>query len=377
MKRKLVIVLVAALIGAGVGAALGYGPLLKYRSDGTLGVEMSLPEYKRITEVADAPATLHWLAAVVPLPAGLSAGERARLDAQVGQGLWHTPIPKVSKAEAASVPDALLQPDDDKRFAYLGVSLAYVDHDPVRAAQVATWLGTYFKEVAVHEALRSQVERWAAANRQFADRLQQRRLQYAFDMEQAQVRAKAWKTIVAGDAGAERRGSRQLADVPVGADRTLTPMAQLVGAEAAVIDLQGKMNLLDRQAGQQDFARPLIAEAQEALDKAKDGAGSLTQVSELVARYAKAASTDAEREVLASMAGDVSQIGARFLSQARFVALPSVPTSPQRPSPRMVIVLCALLAAFLGAAFVWRELLVKLLWEGDDEARTVKSEKTT
>ncbi|WHZ10409.1 MAG: hypothetical protein OJF60_000848 [Burkholderiaceae bacterium] len=370
---KLITVAVAALVGAAVGAALGYGPLLKYRSEGVLAMEMSLADYKRFTEVADAPANLQRLTAVLP-PPKLTPNEMAQLDAQVAQGQWHTAIPKISKADASSVPDALVQPDGDKQNVFLGVKLAYVDRDPVRAAQLATWLGGYWREMAAHAALREAVQRWAGANRQFADRVQQRRLQYQFDVEQAQARAKALEAIAARYP-APSRGARSLRgpsgdgqEVGVtrsGDERFMPPLDQVFGAESEVIDLQGQLRQLEREAEQQAFAKPLIAEAQAALDKTAGGADGMVKVSEIVARFGKAASTDADKEILASMAGDVSQISARFLSQSRFVAEPSVPSVPQRPSPRTVILLGALLAALLGAAFVWRDLLVRALWEGD------------
>lgn len=361
---KLIVVAVAALVGATIGAGLGYGPLLKYRSEGVLALEMSLADYKQFTEVADAPANLQRVAAALPLPA-LTPNEKTQLDVQVAAGQWHTPIPTISKADASNVPDALVQPQGGKQNVFLGVRLGYVDRDPVRAAQVATWLGGYFREMAAHEALREAVQRWAAVNREFADRVQQRRLQYGFDIEQAQARVSALKAVAA-DYPAAARGDRQdVVDLRKGNEKFMPPLAQLVGAESQIIDIQGELKLLDRQAEQQTFVKPLIAEAQAALEKTAGGADGMLRVSEVVARFGKTANTDAEREIVASMTGDVSQISARFLSQARFIAMPAVPGVPQRPSPRTVIVLGALLAALLAAAFVWRALLIRALWEGD------------
>ncbi|OOG50606.1 hypothetical protein [Polaromonas sp. C04] len=373
MNRKIGLVVIAAVLGAVLGGVLGYGPLLRYKSEGVLGMELAPAEYKRFTELANTPASLRQMAGVVPLP-GLTANEMQQLETVVGQGQWHTPIPKISKADTKDVPDALLQLDqynkDDspqeqerKLRVYLGLRLSYTAHDPAQAAQVAMWMGSYFKEVATREALRDQVYRWAADSRRFADRAAERKLKYAFDIDQAQTRAKALKVIVASYPEAARRESQQVVDVRKDNEKFMTPMAQLVGAESEVIGIKENLQRLDREIEQQAFAKALIAEAEAAVGKAQSGSDSVTRVSGVITQLAKTAKTDAEKEKLSSMAADVSQISARFLSQAQFVATPSVPSRPERPSPRMVIALGALLAALLAAAFAWRGLLRQMLWE--------------
>jgi hypothetical protein len=373
MGKKLLLVLVAALIGGAIGAALGYGPLLHYRSEGTFGVQMTLPEYQRFTEIADSPAILHRLAGVVPLPA-LTPKETAQLDAAVSQGRCHTPVPRISKADAQNLPDALLQLDANaKRYVFTGVKVAYVAHDPARAAQLATWLGGYFREVAAHEALHERVRRWAAEAREFADDAPVRRLQYAFDIAQAQARAKALKGIVANYPEAARRDSPQGVEMTQGGPRFMSPMAQLVGAESEVIGIQEKLQKLDRESDQRAFVKPLVAEADAVLDKAPGGSDAVAQVTDAITRFASQARNDADKEILASMAAEVSRIRARLLTQAQFIAAPSIPGVPERPSPRTVILLCALLAALLTAAFVWRSLLIKLRWEDDRDEKTEKA----
>jgi hypothetical protein len=91
------------------------------------------------------------------------------------------------------------------------------------------------------------------------------------------------------------------------------------------------------------------------------------QLSTVITEASKKVKTEAEREKLLSLAADLSQITARFLSQAQFVAKPSVPSLPERPTPLMVTVLGALLAALLAALFIWRQLIIDLLWRDENE----------
>ena len=43
--KKLILVFMAAVVRASVGAMLGYGPLLRYKIDGVLNLEMGTTEY--------------------------------------------------------------------------------------------------------------------------------------------------------------------------------------------------------------------------------------------------------------------------------------------------------------------------------------------
>lgn len=379
MRRKLLLVLVAALVGTGVGAALGYGPLLRFKSEGVLSVEMGTAEYKRFAELARDASTVQRFLSVSPPPA-LDADGLEALAANVTRGEWLKPVPKVSKADAKEVPDLLLQLEQEREksnkgrdkdlerdgerrppYVYLGVRLTHTAPDAQQAANVATWLGTYFKDVATREAVRDQVYRWAAESRQFSDRALERKLKYQFEIEQAQNRAAALKKVVATYPEAARREGQQVVDVRKDNEKFMSPMAQLVGAESEIIDIREKIQKLGREIEQQAFARALVVEAEAALNQARSGSETVQNLSGVITDFGKKVKTEAEREKLSSLAADVSQISARFLSQAQFVATPSVSARPERPGPRSVMALAGLLACLLCAAFLWGGRLLQLL----------------
>ena len=145
-------------------------------------------------------------------------------------------------------------------------------------------------------------------------------------------------------------------------------MSQLVGAESEIIGIRERLQKLEREIEQQSFVKSLVLEADSAANKAQSGNDSVRQLSGVITEASKKVKTEAEREKLLSLTADLSQITARFLSQAQFVAKPSVPSLPERPTPVMVTVLGALFAAFLVALFLWRQLIVELLWR-DESAK--------
>lgn len=370
MRKKMIVVLVAALAGVGVGAGLGYGPLLRYKSEGVLSMEMGTAEYKRFAELATDANTVRQFAAV-SLPPGVDSHWVDQLVSDVTKGAWLKPVPKVSKADAKELPDALLQLDKDKDKAqavYLGLRLTHMASNPDETAKGASWLGSYFKDVATRETVRDQVSRWTAENRQFSDRAVERKLKYQFDIEQAQTRATSLKKLVASYPEAARRESQQVVDVRKDNEKFMSPMAQLVGAESEIIDIREKIQRLDREMEQQAFAKAMVADAEVALNEAHSGSESVVKLSEMIVRFNKLVKTEAEREKLSSLAADVSQISARFLVQAQFVAKPSVPTRPESPRPLMVMVLAGLLAGLLSAAFLWRDALKKMLFQNGENS---------
>ena len=131
-------------------------------------------------------------------PPDLKGTELERLIRTIALGGWHKPVPKVSRADAKELPDVLLQLEQERDAngsrekekkppvtVYLGLRLTHTASEPQQVANIASWLGDYFKDVATREAVREQVSRWKAENRQFSDRALERRLKFEFDTQQA------------------------------------------------------------------------------------------------------------------------------------------------------------------------------------------------
>ena len=233
--------------------------------------------------------------------------------------------------------------------------------NPLKAAEIAIWLGGYFKNVATREAVRDQVFRWAAESRQFSDRALERKLKYEFEIEQAQTRSTALKKVLASYPESARREAQQVVDVRKDNEKFMSPLAQLIGAESEIIEINEKLKKLDREIEQQTFVKALVVDAQVVISQARSGSESVVKLSSVVTDFSKKIKTEAEREKLLSIAADLSQISARFLSQAQFVANPSVPSRPERPTPYTVMAICGLLFTLLVSLYIWRKLIINLL----------------
>ncbi len=381
LTRKMGAVLVAGALGALAGAWLGYGPLLRYKAEGVMSMDMGVVEYKRFTELANDSLALQNFVEVNPAK-GMSEASVDGLMGAVRAGQWQKAVPKVSKADAKDVPDFLLNPlkalekdiDRDRESdreppVYFGLRITHTSAVPEDAAQGATWLGLYFKEVATKEALREKVAHWAAQNRQFFTDAMERKLQYEFQITQAQTRALALKTLVASYPAASQRDTQQVVDVRRDNEKFMSPLSQLVAAETEVINSRGQIQKLERQLEQEKFVEQLLRGMQASVDKARSGSEGVAALSQALKDLEASVKTDAEREKLLSLSAEVSKVSSRYLYQAEFVAKPSVPSTPEKPGPRMFIALGGLLLALLAALLLWHKALWRLLREDEEGAR--------
>ena len=376
LTKKLIALAGAAVIGGCIGAVLGYGPLLNYKSEGILSVEMGISEYKRYAELANDPDAITRYIGATPIP-NLREDQRKKLVAVVTKGGWQKPVPKVSKADSKELPEFLIQLEQERiknreanaqlqlqlqpqpQLAYIGLRLAYADRDPEVAAGVSKWLGGYFKDVAAREAIRSQIAQWTLESRQFSDRSLERKLKLAFDVEQAQTRAISLKSLLASYPDSTRRDSQQVVDVRKDNEKFMSPLSQLLAAESEVISIREQIKKLDREIEQQIFTKSLIEDAGVMTEKVQRGSDSVINLSALIVDATKKVKTDAEREKLLSLAADLSQITARFLTQVQFIAPPPVPSRPENPTPLIVVLLSGLLTMMATALFIWRTLIFR------------------
>ena len=372
LTKKLIALAGAVVIGGCIGAVLGYGPLLNYKSEGVLSVEMGISEYKRYAELANDPDAITRYIAATPIP-NLREDQRKKLVAVVVKGGWQKPVPKVSKADSKELPEFLIQLEQERiknrevntqlqsqpQLAYIGLRLAYADRDPEVAAGVSKWLGGYFKDVAAREAIRSQIAQWTLESRQFSDRSLERKLKLAFDVEQAQMRATSLKSLLASYPDSARRDSQQVVDVRKDNEKFMSPLSQLLAAESEVISIREQIKKLDREIEQQVFTKSLIEDAGVMTEMVQRGSDSVINLSALIVDATKKVKTDAEREKLLSLAADLSQITARFLTQVQFIAPPPVPSRPENLTPSIVVLLSGLLTMMATALFIWRTLIFK------------------
>lgn len=367
---------------AGFGAATEF--FIKFKSDGILTIDMSGAEYKRFTEAASSLSSLRQVFASIPPE---NENDKSAIEKMLVLDVqkWHTPLPVLSKIDTKDLPEALVKMELDRSIdktlerstdknkplnIFVGAKITAASHDAEQSARIASWLGSYFKEVAAKEAMRDQLFIWLAENRQFNERAQEDKLKHAFEIEQAQTRSTALKKVIAQYPESAKSEARQVVDVRKDNERFISPGAQLVGAETQIIDIREKIAKLDRSITQQSFAQSYFAEAERALSSANTGTGLILVFSELTRKYSAKVQNEAEKEKLLSIAARVSEIGARFLSQAQFVLPPTVPNRAEAPRPLMIGAISGLLGFLLSLGWMFRKQIWKQISESNQDLST-------
>ena len=349
----------SALLGIAIGAALGNGPLLTFRSEGILAMDLSPLEFKRFSELANNADTFRSVVGVTPVGVAQTPAAVREIGNVVTSGKWLKPVPRFSKSDAKDLPNFVDKTDPDK--AYLGVALFATATEPGEAAALATWMGQYFKETAAREAIRETVSKWRAENRRFSDFARSEQFRLNFEIEQAQARSKALKTVVSAYPEFSKPEGRQVLEVKKENEKFVSPGQQLVAAETEVIDFREQIVRLQRKGIQEAFAADLLSQAETALKATASGTDSVSKMAAIVKTFRSLAKAEAEQERLVFIEAEISKIGARFLTQPQFVAQPSIATRPESPRPKQVMAVGGLLGAMLMAFWLFRARIRELL----------------
>lgn len=391
MNRKVIKIILATAIGVGVGAYFGYGPLLRYKSEGILSLEMGTAEYKRFTELANDETTIRRFIATLP-PAKLNDKEVEFLISNMVKGEWHKPVAKINKADTKELPDIVMQMEKEvekekekekekeeekdksedgnskkaniRVLAYLGLKISNINANPKTAAEVATWLGGYFKDVAARDEIHELVTLWSSNTTHFLDRASEQKLKYQFKIDQAKDRAVALKKVLANHPEyLINRDERQIVKVRKDNEKFLSPSTQIIAAESEVIYIIGKIQALNREIVQQTFAAPILKRVESVLKSEQGGLKLLTKIDAVLSEQVQTTKSDAEREKILTLTADLSQIKTRFFSRAEFIAQPSIPSHAERPTPMLIMLFSGLLFAAIASIFIWRTSLLKLIRE--------------
>lgn len=376
LKSKLnsaLIVIIFSLAFAFIGYVVATTFLLKYKSEGILTIDMSGAEYKRFAEATSSISSLKQAFTAIPPKSEEDKSEIEKLIV-LGVQKWHSPIPVVSKTDSKDLPEALVKIEVDRNTEkaqlsniYLGARITATSSDAEQSARIATWLGSYFKEIAAKEAMRDQLFIWLAESTQFTSRALEDKLKLSFEIEQTQIRANSLKKILLQYPELAKSESRQVVDVRKDNERFISPGAQLIGAETQMIDIREKLAQLDREIVQHVFAQNYLEEAEKALGSTYTGSSLVLSFSELTKKYSGKVQNEAEKEKLLSIAAEVSEISARFLSQAQFVLPPNVPSRAEVPRPLMFAGMFGLLGLLLSMTWMFRQWIASQLSSSNAE----------
>lgn len=373
MKSGMLRVAVAALVGAGVAYILGTTVFLNFKSEGLLNADLTVSEYKRITESLSAPASAK--SRLEAFPSQILTEEDLVNISNGSAPKWYAPVARVSKAEAKDLPDAVLKLEFDKEKPsdlvrpfkdgqpdlmrpYSGIRITAKTADPQRSAALVKWLGEYFRDSAAKELLRTEIFEWVASNQAYLIRAQEDRIRLVYEQEQSQVRANSLRKVLSQYPELAKIDTRTIVDVRKDNEKFVSPGGQLVAAEVEMINLKETQTRLERQVLQSEFIAPYLGASEKFLTTSKSGVDLVSKLNELTKSYMQKVQTEAQREVLLSKAAKIAEISARFFSRTQFISPPSVPDRAEAPRPNMLAAIGGLLLGLLTLMWLLRHRII-------------------
>jgi hydroxyethylthiazole kinase-like sugar kinase family protein len=385
LSKLAAITIAGACLGGVIGALMA-----QYKSEAVLSLQMTVPEYKRFSEAASSKVNLTPLFNSQTIQ--LSNADQLQLNDIISKRAtpWLLPLPKLNKAEAKDLPDSLqkiaLESESISNnvnnnnditgkqsrldasnkplgLVYVGARLSAKAPDAQQAARLVSALGIYFKETATKEAMREQLFNWISESQQFNDKSKSQQLKYAFEIEQAQNRANSLKRLLEQYPEYIKGDAKQIIDINQNNQKFIALSTQMLGAEAEIIDIRERLAKINRDQVQNELSLSFLKQAEPLFKQANTGTAAVTAVQRLIQTQLSTVNSDAEKERLLNYAADVSNISARFLSEAQFVVAPSIAEQAEQPRPMLLAAMLGMLSLCAALAYIFRHSLLNLLRE--------------
>lgn len=356
-------IVAAALIGGGIAYFLGSTVLQRYESQGLLNAELSLSEYKRISENLAVPTSAKEKLAIVP---SKTLDESDLLSVSgTGGAKWHSPVARVTKADTKELPEEVLKFESDPSRPYAGIRINVRTDDPQRSAAVVSWLGEYFRDAAVKELLRTEIFNGVASNRIFLIRAQEDRVRLVFELEESGVRLKALHDVMKQYPELAKIGNRPLAEAGKEDEKPIFAGGQIIAAEVEMINLKQKQARLERQVLQSEFIAPYLSSAEKLSAVSKSGSELTYKLDQLANSVMQTVQTEAQREAILTKATKAAEISARFFARSQFIVPPSISNTQVSPRPVIFALLGAILFSLLALIWLLRNRIITFFKSGE------------
>ena len=385
MTKKIIYITLAALLGAGIGAFLSYGPLKRFKSEAVLNIDIDIAGYKRFALIVNEPERFRRYAAQIK-PQALTDEQIkvALLDMQNAN--WLKPVPRFTKSDIKDLPDFSVRLEQeiikfreqdqaneiDKLFGrkanlirneysvYTGLYLSTLASAPEMAVNKVTWLSNYAIDTAAYSAIEQLISKWVSDNKLFAENIQAVKIQQAYATEQLKLKIAGLKKATANTPAATKVDIESFTLAMQSPSKAMTPRARLIAAEIELLESESILHRLNRTIELQKIANEIAQQVSTPERVQQTGYERIKFLDDLLTATLNKTEAPSLREKLLLMRMEVSNIKARVYKKPAFIMQASTPTK-QGPSPLKMIVLCSVFLVFLMSIFIWRKIFMKHL----------------
>ena len=329
-----------------------------YRGEGVLQMPtVSLADYKRYSiALLDGPSFMDFLETRKDFSPEEIERIRSKLPTGDGVSPWVRPAFGFGKGDVKDVPDPGKMENQ-----FVGADIQVEARSAEIARKLAAAVGEYVGDTIIRGRVLDFVGTNLSDTRIALGKLENESLQNQFLLVQQQKRLGEMRDINRRYPEASRESPRQVVSLDKGGARFFSPVAQVVGVESYIAEINETMRKLARDREKQETDLAYLTLARNEIEKAPRGLQKLSLLESAIeaTKRTKDASNDAVRESFNTAMLNVGQI--RFLASdgLRFVS-PPVVRGPRygrllATTAAAAAVAGFLLAALFALALAWSE----------------------
>jgi LPS O-antigen subunit length determinant protein (WzzB/FepE family) len=258
---------------------------------------------------------------------------------------------------------------DKKESVFLGMTVSTSANDPTFARDMNMAVSQYIRDSVMRTDLTDWVRSVAANREAEVAALKNKTIQTNRAIEEAEKKLDALKMVVKRIPEAATMHSRQVLSAESGAEKFMSPVAQMVVAETSIVDARLSLKTLTRQQKQMDAAYLFYKPAADLANKATSGQKLFEELLALQSTVFQNINLDDDAlgEVVNNVNIELESSKRRYFQEFRYISGPTLPTKLDRAG----LALVTAGAAAAGMLLMLMASLVLAWWRQDDDAATL------
>jgi hypothetical protein len=323
-----------------------------YRSQGVFNLQyIGFAEYKRYSPaLADRERFLDYAARRNQFSASELDRIRSSIRGAEALNRWVHPLFTITKTDVKEVAET---PKDANQFT--GVDIDVSSHSAEFARKLVVALGEYVRDFVMEGKVYDLV---LPSITTFSSELTRKELDIVranFELQQLERRKNELTVIANRYPGASREAQRQVISTQDGGERYLSPVTQVIGVEAQMVETNTDLAAMAREKERLQVLIDFYKQARELIAKVKTG-GQLAALDQAFDGLQKRAQpSDAARDAIGTIRVELDQLRALNTDYMRFAGEPSAQSqfgsilvwSPVVLGPLMGLLIAILLAIAL------------------------------
>jgi hypothetical protein len=362
LQKKILTLLIATVVGGAIGASVGYGALLHYKSYSLISWDMRPADFRVFQENVNNLTNADRYATLItndPLRAQAFRNIRTEI---VKQTRWFEPVQRLSKQDTKEFAESAkgLEFND-----IIGLRFTATSSSPEAAQRNVAIKVDYAIDATLRSALVESLRSLKASKSSQLDRANSEKLRNEYEISTLQNRLKEFKRIALAYPETSRAELRQILSADKGGERFMPVTSQMAAFEAQIVDLKEQNTRADRDVKKYPLELQMLDLGLERAEKSASGKTLANELIKNISEKLASATDEWAKQVYLEQLNLISDLRRRYVDKVIFIAEPSLPTRPEQPTPLVLMLLGAIALCAATAAWLYRVDLRRWLVESN------------